>query len=370
MSKTRNGEIDFLKFMFALLIATFHFFNYRLNTRVVATALFPLKVPLPAGYIGVEFFFLVSGYFMAQSAEAARRAALPGGTGAESIRFVLRKFTSVLPYYIFSIVSSLVLCKVFINYSLITPTMRGLDSLWEMLLLQMSGLGVPQIINGPVWYLSAMLIAMLIIYPVLRRFPDMFFNVIAPLAALLLLGHLNRVYGTLEVVAQSEEWVYPGIQRAAAEICLGCVAYSVCGKLRRFGNAGRWLLGIAEVLCYVLTILLVNFTYKSHADFVMLLLLAVGITITFSGQSIFAGLFRSRVFGYLGRLSMALFLCHFSLNRIFLMDVLKIPIKPLFAVYLACCLALSVVCLWVGDGGKRLWARYTARLKAGRTQES
>jgi peptidoglycan/LPS O-acetylase OafA/YrhL len=113
---------------------------------------------------------------------------------------------------------------------------------------------------------------------------------------------------------------------------------------------------------------LANITFMTHADFVMLLLLAVGVTITFSGQSIFAGLFRGRVFGYLGRLSMALFLCHFSLNRIFLMDVLKIPIRPLFAVYVACSLALAAVCLWVGDGCKRLWARWAARLIAGRAE--
>lgn len=368
MGKTRNGAIDFLKFMFALLIVVFHFFSNRMNTSVAATALFPLKVPLPGGYIGVEFFFLVSGYLMAQSAQAARNANPPGGTGEESLRFVLRKFTSILPYYLFSIVSSLVLCQAFINYTLITPTVLGLDSLWEMLLLQMSGLGVPQIINGPVWYLSAMLIAMLMLYPLLRKAPDLFLNVVAPLAALLLLGHISRVHGTLNVVADTQEWVYPGIQRAIAELCLGCIAFNVCGKLPRFGQAGRWLLGGAELLCYAGTLALANVTFMTHADFVMLLLLAVGVTITFSGQSIFAGLFRGRAFAYLGRLSMALFLCHFSLNRIFLMDVLKIPIVPLFAVYVGCSLALAALCLWAGDGGKRLWARFAARLKANRAQ--
>ena len=364
MAKTHNGAIDFLKFMFALMIVAFHFFTYRMNTSVAATALFPLKVPLPGGYISVEFFFLVSGFLMAQHTEGARQTPLPGGTGAESLRFVLRKFTAILPYYLFSIVSALVLCQVFINYTLITPTILGLDSLWEILLLQMTGLGVPQIINGPVWYLSAMLLAMLMVYPVLRRFPDMFFNVIAPLAALFLLGHLNRVYGTLDVIAASEEWFYPGIQRAVAEICLGCIAFGVCKKLPCFGKAGRWLLGALEILCYGLTVVLANITFMSQADFVMLLLLAAGVTITFSGQSISSGLFRGRVFAYLGRLSMALFLCHFSLNRIFLMDVLKIPIKPLFAVYLACSLALAVVCLLVGDGLRRASKKLAPRMKA------
>ena len=61
---------------------------------------------------------------------------------------------------------------------------------------------------------------------------------------------------------------------------------------------------------------------------------------------------------------MALFLCHFSLNRIFLMDVLKIPIEQLFAVYLACSLALAAVCLLVGDGLLRVWKKTAPRMKA------
>ena len=139
MSKTRNGAIDFLKFAFALLIMTFHFFIERTHANVAATALFPLKVPLPGGYIGVEFFFLVSGFLMAQTAQARRGDTPQEGLGAESIRFVLRRFTSILPYYLFSIVSAVVLCQVFIDYTLITPSIRGLDSLWEILLLQISG---------------------------------------------------------------------------------------------------------------------------------------------------------------------------------------------------------------------------------------
>ena len=50
--KLHNGEISILKFLFALLILAFHLggfydkFNY--------------------GYIGVEFFFIVSGFFFAK----------------------------------------------------------------------------------------------------------------------------------------------------------------------------------------------------------------------------------------------------------------------------------------------------------------
>jgi peptidoglycan/LPS O-acetylase OafA/YrhL len=363
MSKTHNGAIDFLKFVFALVIVAFHFFNYRWNATMVAKPLFPMGIPLPGGYIGVEFFFLVSGFLMAQSANIKSKATPQMRLGSESVQFVIRKLFAILPYYLFSIVASIILCKVFINIDLIPLNIKGLDGLWEILLLQMSGLGIPQMINAQVWYLSAMLISMWIIYPILHKYPDMFLNVIAPLAVLFLLGHLSRKYGTLNVITSKDGFVYPAILRATAEISLGCIAYRLCGKIPNVKTGGKWVLGIAELLCYSIVISLSNQFYKTHADFIMLFFLMIGIIITFSRQSIFTGLFRSRVFPYLGRLSMALFLCHFSLNRIFLTDILKIPIKPLFTVYLACSLALSVVCLLVAEGGKRLWIRCVSRLK-------
>jgi hypothetical protein len=48
----RNGFIDFLKFIFAIIILIHHSWQF-----------FPI---LPIGYIGVEFFFLVTGWLMAK----------------------------------------------------------------------------------------------------------------------------------------------------------------------------------------------------------------------------------------------------------------------------------------------------------------
>ena len=48
----RNGFIDFLKFIFAIIILIHHSWQF-----------FPI---LPIGYIGVELFFLVTGWLMAK----------------------------------------------------------------------------------------------------------------------------------------------------------------------------------------------------------------------------------------------------------------------------------------------------------------
>lgn len=55
--KKRNGEIDFLKFVFAIIIAGYHasiFYNSESYTL------------WPTGYIGVEFYFIVAGFLLAK----------------------------------------------------------------------------------------------------------------------------------------------------------------------------------------------------------------------------------------------------------------------------------------------------------------
>lgn len=59
MNKRYNYTVEVFRFIFAVNIAMFHF----------ATNISSLNLYFNKGYIGVEFFFLLSGYFMAESAE-------------------------------------------------------------------------------------------------------------------------------------------------------------------------------------------------------------------------------------------------------------------------------------------------------------
>ena len=58
MRKRRNETVDFLKFLFALVIVIFH------GRKLASSGEFAL---FQSGYLGVEFFFLVSGFLMMKS---------------------------------------------------------------------------------------------------------------------------------------------------------------------------------------------------------------------------------------------------------------------------------------------------------------
>ena len=188
-SSGKNGSVELLRFLFTSVIILFHI-NLDLwdQGKVAAVA---GGVPIAFfhhGNLGVEFFFLVTGFLMAKSVwkdtardrgcvsapchESARNMGqglplrenpvpddlrrLPGRT----LRFLSHKINALFPYYL--------------PACLMTPlvrflTGRKLDAVYflrripSLFFLQRLGLGRP--IIGCTWYLSSMLIALTIAYP-------------------------------------------------------------------------------------------------------------------------------------------------------------------------------------------------------------
>lgn len=91
--KKKSGKIELLRFLFSLMIIfhhmNLHFWDMKLGYN---GWIFSKK-----GYIGVEFFFLVSGFLMAASMRK-----MPKDTNVikGSINFVWRKIKAILPYHI------------------------------------------------------------------------------------------------------------------------------------------------------------------------------------------------------------------------------------------------------------------------------
>lgn len=85
--KKRNFALDFLKFVFAVLIVLFHSnrFSNSVDERIIIN-----------GSKGVEFFFIVSGCMLAMSAE--KREAGPS-LGKDTWQFLKHKFMGLMPNY-------------------------------------------------------------------------------------------------------------------------------------------------------------------------------------------------------------------------------------------------------------------------------
>lgn len=84
-TKPRNGEIDFWKFVFSIMVVQFHSSNL---TKIKTT-------PFVGAAIAVEFFFLVSGYLMAASISRYQESEIV--VGRDSRNFMLHKIRGLCP---------------------------------------------------------------------------------------------------------------------------------------------------------------------------------------------------------------------------------------------------------------------------------
>lgn len=298
----RNGEIDFLRFIFALIIVLHHSRSLVGDNRCLFLG----------GSLSVEFFFIVSGYLMMASIEKASAAggmAIP--LGKETLKFLARKLSALLP----ELVIAQTFAWLFTCFSMRKSVSGGLlllvDSFWDLCLARMTGLLAGKM-NGCTWYLSSMLLCMAILYPLLRRFKDMMVHVVLPLVVLLGMGFLCQQYGTPRDPSKWIGWTFKGNIRALSELSLGVIGYYITGWFSRLplNRLGKLASSLAEMVFYATVIYYMYAKKASVRDYVFILILFLAIIITFSGQSMLSGMFDYRFSYILGRFSVCLYLSH------------------------------------------------------------
>lgn len=292
----KNNEIDLWKFIFSIIIVLLHSFSLFNNQFLY----------MPGGSIGVDFFFLVSGYFMLQSIN--KRTNVQNG-GA----FIWHKLKKVLPYFYISCLIAFVLRTIFdIDGGVMLHKVLLLIN--ELLLLQAAGFNV-YAVTGSAWYLSAMFIAIAILYPMATKYQDTFLNIISPVIAILILGSLSAAYGnTSNPGYMIQGFLFLGLLKAIAEIALGCFLYRVVEIFNSVQISGKQKY-IYTVLKYFLILFVIYFASRKDSNSIILMscvpCLFIGLMLTFSNQCYRIPQSVSKISDYLGELSIAIYLNNF-----------------------------------------------------------
>lgn len=312
----RNGKIEFLRFIFSFIIVIHH-------TRYLVG---DDQCMFLGGSLAVEFFFIVSGYLMMASIEKKRgQYADSTQLAYETQNFLIKKIRALCPELIIAYVYAFIFVCYAKALSAKEIARLFIDTIFEFFLIKMSGLYATSL-NGVLWYVSSMLLCMAILYPLIRKFPDMMKQVVSPLISLLLFGYLCGNFGTPRTPLQWIGFTYKGNVRAMAAICLGVYCYHIVSVIKefRFTIIGKIFLTMIETSCYTAVILYMYFAKASARDYFFIFLLAVGICISFSHISVGAKLFDNRICAFLGKFSLPMYLCHTyyssNLKRLFLVE--------------------------------------------------
>ena len=360
MRKQHNVTIDFLRFLFSVIVVLHHS-RYVLGDD---------NCYFLGGSLAVEFFFFVSGYLLLVGADKAGRKngagyLLPGGVdmagrkngagylllgdvdmagrteaagletkgvgvgttgiggeangiGAETLHFILHKIRSFLPEFLIAWWIGFVLIGVIRQYGVLDYLKAFGNDFWELTLVKMSGLFTHGI-DGAMWYLSAMLLGMAILYPLLRTKRDLMTHLVCPLLALFLYGYLCQAEGHPRDPIVWLGLCYKGLVRAIAGLCTGVVICVAVRRLKRFSPSGLTKTGNAlaigaQLLCLLLTIRYMAEQGPSEYDYFYMFLLMVLVLLSFAGFGLESVLGNSQrlhlLSAFLGKYSLSLYLGH------------------------------------------------------------
>lgn len=293
--KQRNGQIELLRILCAVAVV----FNHS-------------HLLFPGGNRAVEFFFLVSGYLMMRSISrmpSSENMSLPQLLRDTQV-FVFRKIKA---FYVELLLALLigVLFYTSVQYgSGVTCIQNALKTFFsDALLLKQTGIvGLEDAVNGPVWYLSSMVLGLLFLYPLIRKV-----GVNLTLFALFacVIGYCYLTTKMLPNPYALVGFTLKGNLRAFAELGLGACAYPMAERLAAL-RLRAWVRYLLSAVKWVSLILLFALMYRSvpAMDFLFVYLMWGVLIIVFSRQDADSMLYRRSVFMWLGRFSLPLYLSH------------------------------------------------------------
>ena len=302
----RNGNIEILRFVFAVGIVLYHcsFIYY--------------KLPFHAGYLGVEFFLMVTGVFLGKRIKkelADKEKTVPSEDLSDSFhssfKLIVKRISVLFPYLLPSIVIGWCVNCVFNEglKSIFSPKVIFL--LTEFLFLRSFGFQNAHA-TWVDWYLSAMLISLFFLYVIAKRHYHVYVKYISLIVALSVVGLLNHEYGSTNVNTNILfGFVNVGVLRAFAMISFGLFVNHIAEKISeiQLKSSVRWFLTILDIVLYL--VVFFYFSYSNgYYDHMVIIFLAMALLLTISKQSFLYGKFDNRVSTFLGKFSMVLFLNH------------------------------------------------------------
>lgn len=345
--KKRNEVIELLRFLFCIGIWMFHARAFLTGESEALSAHF-----FTNGAFGVQFFFILSGFFMAAAARKERDST--ASVGKRAFVYTLKKYKAVFPCHMVAVVFCLFFTFATNGTSLKNVLKTLFDGIYSVLLLDM---GISNtLVNGYEWYISAMLIAGLVWYALLLKNFETTALVLAPTAALLGCGYILHQTGELTYISYWMGHMYKGLLNAFSVLPIGILAFMLCEKLRQgaYTRCGKWLFTAVECGSYALAFWYILSPWDGVYAFLLLPFLMTAVAFTLSGVTYTACPAQVRFFGFLGKMSLPIYLSQYFAYIVTGRFCAAFSFEKRLSVYILITLALAFVCLGVSQLWKRL----------------
>lgn len=300
----RNNSIELFRFLFMIVICMWHFNMFKVFTH---------------GYLAVEFFFVLSGFFIYKSYITRSEQ----GT----LDFLLLKFKRFFPeFVVVLLITFLMKCPKYLS----ATNSFGENFSWcinifdDMLFLFSTGPFTGGVVN-PTWYLSVLIWGGTWLYAMLRYNNKLALSLLFPLLIVGFLGYISTHGGNLEQWFTENKLFLPLI-RGMSEMAIGIYLYIFFSKKAKIINMKYSIVfNILSVLSLVFFIILLF--VDINLDIFSVLFVPFIILGCFINKSWFGILFKNQIWGKLGGITYEMLLVHWPILMIFRLIIKSFKIE-------------------------------------------
>ncbi len=287
----RNSIIESWRIIYCLVILGFHFFSK-----------FEMR-PFHAGYLGVEFFFLLSGLGIYRSYVSFLKSRSNFGAGdpakvsfdsndnaylhqkpAFLLSYMKKRLIRLYPLYLCSMICMLIV-KIITHQVLPSGMIHYMkDCLAEFFMLQCSPLG-GEVMIAANWYVASLFWGSLFWMILLLIFGKAAAYILAPCAALSLYGYYFATIGKIDVIFSYHAFLR-GLAGLGLGIILGCISELITKKSdTRASKAGLLSHAASITACVILAgiVIYTNFGHRSRIDFAVIALFFASLLMLLPG---------------------------------------------------------------------------------------
>lgn len=305
--KKRFYNIDFLKFIFCISIFLYHmpksFWRY-------APHLKDFILQFKGGFICVEFFFIIAGFFWCLNADKCK----------DILDFAVKKIIRMWPVICFGVI----ICAVLAVFKIIHfDFYANVEALLFMNGFTLNGnmefhKGLGNL--HPTWFVSILFWVLLLFQYVYNNFSKKTFNLLIAITAFILLVFRIRMCSGC-VVGTSLSNVFsilsPGIIRGFYSCAIGCLIAELYKNfnpiLENIKLSTKWNLILSTINCFALGVighnLFIEPTLKKHSTFLIICFVFVLILFAFNKDFV-SKFFNQKILGVFGLFSFSIYVTH------------------------------------------------------------
>lgn len=286
----RNNAIEFWRFIIIAFVIMLHF-----DEDYVGKYMF-----FSGGYLGVDFFFILSGFFLMNTYEKSHKSE---HYGKEAIMYLIHRLKKLYPEYLLSFIVITTYKFLIYKWSLLDLIKNLYDGRYELTMTHYLGIDVAMT-QRSIWYISVLVVLSYFIYYLVAKHKEVFIYFIGPIFIILIYVYIARTYGRLGIQTEYIGIVSGGLLRGFADMALGCICYKFTEyfKEKKLTCFGKFILNIVETLniFIILYILKNGFTIN---DFTILFSFFVLICISFVNKTYITKIINNKISGFLGSLN-------------------------------------------------------------------